>query len=279
MRSAARLVPFGKAAAYLLLGAAAVLILYPLFWLIPNSLKTTAELFNNPWSFSAHTRWGNFISAWSTGRVGRYFVNSLLVCSVSLLLIMTVSVMAAFAIKRLKWRGSQLVLTVFLLGAMIPVHAVLIPLFIQFTRLGLVGSYTSLILIYVSYALPVAIFILAGFFGSFPAELEQAAVLDGCSISRMFLSVTLPLTLPALMAVCMFNFVTVWNELLVAIVFISDAKRMTIPVGLSNFKSEYATDFSEMFAAVIITLLPSVVVYSVFNNRIIEGITSGAIKE
>jgi len=155
---------------------------------------------------------------------------------------------------------------------------VLIPLFIQYTRVGLIKSYASLIATYVSYGLPVAIFILSGFFGSLPAELEQAAVLDGCSIGRMFLRVDLPLAAPALLAVSMFSFVIVWNELLVALVFIADAKRMTLPVGLSNFKGEYATNFSALFAAVLITMLPSIVIYALFNNRMIEGVTSGAIK-
>jgi len=263
---------------YAFLAIAALVVLFPLFWLVPNSLKTTTELFNSPWSIPASPRWSNYALAWSTGRIGVYFLNSIVVSASTLLLIVAIATMAAFAIKRLRWRGANLALTVFLLGAMIPVHAVLIPLFIQFTRLGLIKSYASLIATYVAYGLPVAIFILSGFFGSLPAELEQAAVLDGCSIGGMFLRVDLPLAAPAIMAVSMFSFVIVWNELLVALVFISDARRMTLPVGLSNFKGEYATNFSALFAAVLITMAPSIIIYALFNNRMIEGVTSGAIK-
>jgi raffinose/stachyose/melibiose transport system permease protein len=186
--------------------------------------------------------------------------------------------MAAFVIARMRWRLSGLTLGFFLIGMMIPVHATLLPLFIFFSKLSLTNNSLSLILLYIAFGLPAAILILANFFRAIPTEIEEAAAIDGCSMARIFWTITLPISKPAIFTVIIFSFVSIWNELLVALVFISDSYKMTLPVGLMNFKGQYATNYAPLLAATILVIVPSIVLYTIFNNRIIEGMTAGAIK-
>ena len=261
----------------LLIGLTAV-YLYPVLWLGVNSLKNTSEIFGNPWGFPQKALWENYQRAWTVGRIGVYFVNSAVITVGSIGLMLLVGSTAAFAIKRLKWRGADLALGFFSVGIMIPLHAVLLPLFVWFTRAHLVNTRVSLIIAYAAFNLPVAILILCGFFESIPRELEEAAIVDGCTVGQVFWQIILPVSKSALLVVSIFSFVSIWNELLVALIFVSDPGRMTLPVGLANFRGEYATNFAPLLAAVMITMVPSIIVYSILSDRIIEGMTAGALK-
>lgn len=267
-----------KALIYLLLAVLTASYLYPVVWMGLNSLKSTSEIFENPWGFPGKAVWENYRTAWTVGKIGVYFFNSVLIVTASLGLIVLLSSTAAFAIKRLRWKGSDLVLGFFSIGLMIPLHTVLLPLFIWFTKAHLINTRLSLIIAYSAFNLPVAILILSGFFGSIPRELEEAAIVDGCSIVQVFWKIILPISKSALLVVCIFSFVTIWNELLVALIFVSDPSKMTLPVGLVSFKGEYATTFAPLLAAVVITMVPSIIIYSALSDRIIEGMTAGAIK-
>ena len=255
-----------------------VIYLAPIIWVIISSLKTRKELIKAPFALPEVLQWENYTFAWTAGKLGKAMGNSFLVCVVSLLLIMLIGSMAAFGIGRMRWKLSGLAMTYILIGMMIPVHCVLIPLFTRFARLGLTDSLLGLILPYVTFSLPVTIFIMAGFFRSIPNELIESACIDGCSIYRIFFEIALPLSRTGLFVTGLMTFVANWNELLMAMVFISDDMKKTLPVALSKFVGPYQTNYAQMFAAIVIAIIPTIIVYTAFSNQIVDGLTTGAVK-
>jgi len=271
-------VRISKIILYLFLGIITLVYLYPLVWVLINSFKNNTELFTKPWALPAKFMWGNYIYAWNTGRIGRYMLNSFIVTTVSIIFAVLLSSMAAYGIRRMKWKLSGFVLILFLAGTMIPIHAIIIPLFINFSKLHLTNSYLSLILPYITFAFPTTIYILSGFFGTIPREVEEAAVIDGCSMWKVYLKIVMPIAKPAIITVCIFNVVFMWNELLVALIFITDMNLMTLPVGLTAFSGQYSTNYPPLLAAIFMSILPSIIVYSIFTSQIAAGMTVGAVK-
>ena len=169
-------------------------------------------------------------------------------------------------------------MTYFLLGMMIPVHCILIPLFKTFSSFGLYNNLLGLIFPYIAMSLPTTIFIMTGFFQGMPTEMFEAACIDGCSIYQTFVKIALPLSKTGLFVTGLMTFVANWNELLLAMVFISDDLKKTLPVSLSKFVGPYNTNYVQMFAAIMIAILPTVIVYCIFSNQIVDGLTAGAVK-
>jgi len=263
---------------YVFLSVLAVVYLLPLLWVIYVSLKDDKTLFVSPWAMPEHLMFENYGFAWTAGRLGVATLNSAIVCGVTLLLCLLVGSMAAFAIGRLRWKFSGAMMTYFLTGMMIPVHCILIPVFTKFSRMHLTNSLTGLILPYLTLSLPITIFIMTGFFQSLPGELFESACIDGCSIYRTFTHIALPLSRTGLFVTGLMTFVANWNELLLAMVFISDDSKKTLPVSLSKFVGPYNTNYSQMFAAIVIAIIPTIIVYCMFSNQIVDGLTAGAVK-
>lgn len=255
-----------------------VLYLAPLLWCIMVSLKNNTELINSPFALPKVLRFNNYAEAWKKAYLGVALRNSAIVCFVSLAITLLIGAMAAFAIGRMQWRFSNVTLLYFMIGMMIPVHCVLIPLFVQFSKIHLVNSLPSIMLPYIVFGLPITIYILTGFFKSMPKELFEAASIDGCNIYRMFFTIALPLAKTGLFVTGLMTFVGNWNELLLAMVFISDKMKKTIPVTLSYFVGPYKTNYVQMFAAIIIAIVPNIIVYCCFSNKIVDGLTAGAVK-
>lgn len=263
---------------YMVLSALVVVYIAPLFWMVNVSLKTNAEVFASPFGFPKVLQLGNYIFAWTKGYLGKAMVNSFTVCGITLLVSMFFGSMASFAIARMKWALSGTVMTYFMVGMMIPVHCVLIPLFVRFSKMGLTNSILGLILPYITFSLPMTIFLMVGFFKGMPKELFEAACIDGCSVYGCFFRIALPLSKTGICVAGLMTFVGNWNELLLAMVFISDTAKKTLPVTLTYFVGPYATNYVQMFAAVIIAIAPTVLVYCLFSNQIVEGLTAGAVK-
>ena len=263
---------------YVFLSILAVIYLLPLLWVIYVSLKDDKTLFVSPWAMPEHLMIENYSFAWTAGRLGVATLNSAIVCGVTLILCLLVGSMAAFAIGRMRWKLSGAMMTYFLTGMMIPVHCILIPVFTRFSKMHLTNSLTGLILPYLTLSLPITIFIMTGFFQSLPNELFESACIDGCSIYRSFTHIALPLSRTGLFVTGLMTFVANWNELLLAMVFISDDGKKTLPVSLSKFVGPYNTNYSQMFAAIVIAIIPTIVVYCMFSNQIVDGLTSGAVK-
>ncbi len=263
---------------YIFLSILAVIYLLPLLWVIYVSLKDDKTLFVSPWALPERLMIENYTFAWTAGKLGTATLNSALVCGITLILCLLIGSMAAFAIGRMRWKFSGAMMTYFLTGMMIPVHCILIPVFTRFSKMHLTNSQVGLILPYLTLSLPITIFIMTGFFQSLPNELFESACIDGCSIYRSFTHIALPLSKTGLFVTGLMTFVANWNELLLAMVFISDDAKKTLPVSLSKFVGPYNTNYSQMFAAIVIAIIPTIIVYCMFSNQIVEGLTAGAVK-
>ena len=263
---------------YIFLSLLAVVYIAPLLWVVLVSFKTNAEIFKSPYSLPQILQWDNYKVAWSAGNLGGATLNSIFVCVITLLVSMFVGSMAAFAIGRMRWKLANATMTYFLIGMMIPVHCVLIPLFVSFSNYNMTDSLISLILPYVTFSLPMTIYILVNFFRGMPNDMFEAACIDGCSIYLCFFKIALPLAKTGLFVTGLMTFVNNWNELLLAMVFISDVAKKTLPVTLTYFVGPYSTNYVQMFAAIVIAVAPSILVYSCFSNQIVDGLTAGAVK-
>ena len=263
---------------YVFLILLAVLYIAPLIWVIITSLKDDSTLMLSPWAMPSKLMFENYTFAWTAGNLGTATFNSFIVCTVTLVFSMIIGAMAAYAIAILRWKLSKLTLTYFLIGMMIPVHCVLIPLFIQFAKIKLANSLIGIIIPYITFSLPITIYILVGFFEGIPKELFEAACIDGCSVYKMFGTVALPLAKTGFMVTGLMSFVNNWNELLLAMVFISNESKKTLPVSLTKFVGPYNTNYCQMFAAIVLAIIPTIIVYCVFANQIVDGLTAGAVK-
>ena len=263
---------------YVFLIIISITYIAPLLWVFNVSFKTNKEIFTSPFALPQNVTFDNYSFAWTAGRLGIATLNSFIVCIVTLALSMVIGSMAAFGIARMRWKGSKLALTYFLTGMMIPVHCVLIPLFTRFAKIHLSNSLVGLILPYLTFALPITIFIMTGFFESMPNELIECACMEGANIFQIFYKICLPLGKTGLFVTGLMTFIGNWNELLLAMVFISDEAKKTLPVSLSKFVGPYNTNYSQMFAAIIIAIIPTIIVYCAFSNKIVDGLTAGAVK-
>lgn len=263
---------------YLVLGAFAVVALYPVFWMFTCALKTRAEAGADKWGLPEAWTWANFEKVLYETQFPRYILNSLLVTVGAVLLTLIAAALAGFVFARMRFRGRTLLFFVFLAGMMIPVHIVLIPLLKIFGFLGLSDTHASLVMSYVAFSLPVSIFILRGFFEGVPSELEEAARIDGCSPAGVFWHVMLPLAKPALAVVVIFNFVTLWNEFIFALTLLYSPERFTVPLGMFEFSTQHTVNVPLTCAALSISVLPMLLIYSLAQKHIIRGLTSGALK-
>ncbi len=256
----------------------ALIYILPLLWVVITSLKDDKVLMTSPWAMPDHLMFENYSFAWTMGNLGKATLNSFIVCSVTLVVSLLIGSMAAFGIARLRWKLSKLVLTYFMIGMMIPIPCVLIPLFIQFSSWKLTNSLIGLIIPYVTFSLPITIYIMVGFFKGIPNEMFESAVMDGCSVPRMFFEIALPMAKTGFMVTGLMSFVSNWNELLLAMVFISREAQKTLPVSLTKFVGPYHTNYTQMFAGIVIAVIPTIIVYCLFANQIVEGLTAGAVK-
>lgn len=256
----------------------ALIYILPLLWVVITSLKDDKVLMTSPWAMPDKLMFENYSFAWTMGNLGKATLNSFIVCSITLIVSLLIGSMAAFGIARLRWKLSKLVLTYFMIGMMIPIHCVLIPLFIQFSSWKLTNSLIGLIIPYVTFSLPITIYIMVGFFKGIPNEMFESAVMDGCSVPRMFFEIALPMAKTGFMVTGLMSFVSNWNELLLAMVFISREAQKTLPVSLTKFVGPYHTNYTQMFAGIVIAVIPTIIVYCIFANQIVEGLTAGAVK-
>lgn len=237
----------------------------------------------------------NYRKAWVDSGFSRYFFNSLWVTFWSLLGTLAIASMAAYVLARFDFPGNRALYLFFISGMMIPAQLLLIPIFFQYSYLSELGtqllqpfglrfqlydSHFGLILLYIALSLPFTILVLTGFFKSLPGELREAAIMDGCGEYRVFWHVMLPLAKPGLITAAIFNFLGIWNEYIFALVFVNTPENKTLPLGLASvsMQAQYRTDFGLLFAALVIVVLPTLLVYVVLQRQLTEGITAGALK-
>ncbi len=263
---------------YIALGLFTILCLYPLVWLFLSSFKTNSELYSNPWGLPESFSLANYVQAITEGHILQYFGNSVIIAVSAVLVSVILSSMVSYAVTRMQWKLSKLTLRIFMLGMMIPVYAMVVPLFSMFNKMGLLNTHLAVIIPHIAISFPMAIFIMTGFMGSLPKELEEAAVMDGCNIYQIFFKIIMPISKSSIVTVAVVTFINVWNDLLLPQIFLTDASKMTLPVGLTEFQGRYATNYVAEIAAVIITIIPSIIVYIWLHKHIMEGMVAGAVK-
>lgn len=263
---------------YTFLTAYSVVTIYPLYFALVSSFKTDTEIFSHPFSLPSRIHFTNYIRAWKMANVGTYFSNSIFMTIVTIVLLVFVGTMGAFILSRFKFKLKSIVYMYFMLGMMIPVYSTIIPLAFSIGKYNLTNKYSVLILIYTAFQIPISIFILTGFMKSIPNELEESAIIDGCSIWRMYVSIILPLSKPAIATICIFNFIQVWNNLLFPLVFITDEKMKPLSIGLLSFFGEQQSDYSGVMSAIIISVIVPLIFYIIFQEKVEKGLTAGAVK-
>ncbi|WP_170008526.1 carbohydrate ABC transporter permease [Bacillus fonticola] len=263
---------------YVGLAIVALFQIFPIIWLFLFSLKDNQEIFSkSTFALPSEFRWENYAKVWEGG-IGIYFWNSIWITGVAIMLTILLASMATFVITRMKWKLSKLVLGLFMVGLMIPLHSAIIPLFSMFLNVNLIDNPWSIVITYTAYNLPITMMILLGFYYTLPREIEEAAIMDGCSVHRMFFKIILPMTTPVMSTTVIINMIYNWNEFVFVNTFISSDKYKTLTVGIQNFIGQYMTDWGAIGATLIISVLPILLAYLFFSNKVVEGISSSAVK-
>jgi raffinose/stachyose/melibiose transport system permease protein len=258
-----------------------IVVVYPLFWLLTGSLKTQSEFLNNPtWALPENwLNFENYVNAWTEGNLATYFRNSIVAVFPSLLLTIVLGVAAGFVLEVMIWKGRGTVLLLFLAGIMIPGQMILLPLFTMYFRAGLTNSLWPLIITYTAMGLPLTVFMMATYFRSVPREIFEASTLDGASIYRTFFSIGFPMVRNAIFTVALVQFFFIWNDLLIALTFTTSDDLRTIQVGLLNFTGQFGQiEYGPTFAAVSINVVATLILYLFLNQRVMKGMTAGAVK-
>ena len=256
----------------------ALINIYPLVFSIFCSFKGNLEIFSSFTSLPKRLRFENYVTAWKVGNIGRYFLNTIILSVGTLVIAGLFGAMASYVLAKFRFRGKSKIYLLFISGMMIPIQAVLIPLSYIFGKLGVMNNYPVLILLYSAFCFPMTVLVLTGFMNGIPTELEEAMVIDGASIFQVFFKMILPLSVPGIVSVSIFNFIQVWNNLLFPLIFISDKNKGTISMGLLAFFGEYSTDYSSSMAGICLTTIPVIIAYVFFQEKIENGLMSGAIK-
>ena len=269
---------FKLALVYGILIIATIQTIYPLIWMIFGSLKSDSDLFNNIWGPPRAIVWQNYVDAWRIAELGARIGNSIIMTVISLLLLIAVSSIAAYALARLRFPGREAIFLLILASMMIPPEVTVIPLFIVVRDIGILNSRFGLVMVYVGTSMAFSIFLLRGFFMSIPHELEDAALVDGANRLRVFVYIVLPLARPGLATVAIFQGMFIWNEFFLAFIFIRQTELQTIPLGLVNFFNRYQADWTLYFAALTTVTVPVIALYVAMQRWFIEGLTAGAVK-
>jgi raffinose/stachyose/melibiose transport system permease protein len=256
----------------------AFIMIYPLFVMVISSFKTNAEIFTSPFAMPESFSLANAEKVWTDTNFVRYLANSIGVTAASIILIVVVSTMAAYAIARYEFRGSTLILMFFLSGMTVPLKLAIIPLFIQLDTLHLLDTYAGLVLVYVAMGIPSAVFIMTGFLRSLPRELEEAPRVDGASEWTVMMQIMLPLARPAMVIVAIQNAVPIWNDFFFPLILITSDNLKTLPQGLTVFMGEFTTNWGVLFTGLSLAALPITLVYIALSRQFIAGITQGAVK-
>ena len=271
-----------KALVALALVVFTLLVLLPLLWVLWSSVKSGDRILAAPWELPdpSQLQWKNYGAAWEKAGIGEAFFNSLVVTACSLVVLLPISAMAAYVLAKYPFRGSKLLQTVFMGQMMFPHFLVIVPLFFLLRDMRMLDTMSGLVAVYVAYSLSFTMFVLGGFFQALPNELMEAAMIDGCSHSRTFWKVMLPLSKPGLVVVGIFVGIGLWNEYSLALVLMPSSHNKTLPLGIANLTmtQQYQSDWGALFAGLVIVMLPVLVIYWFFKDKIHEAMLAGAIK-
>ena len=252
-----------------------ILTLYPLIWVLYSSFKPQLEIIRNSFALPKEPTFNNYIQAIIKGKLNIYAINSLIYTVVSTGLVIVFSMMASFAFAKIKNRATPFLYNSFLMGLLITIQAILIPLFISMTRIGLRDTRIGIILIYVAINLPLAIYLGTEYVKAIPNSLIESAQIDGASYFTIFIKIIMPMCRPVIVTILIFTSLACWNEFMLALVFTSSDAARSLPVGIYSFSGPLATEYGMQFAALVIGMTPMILLYAIFHRQITSGFAAG----
>ncbi len=282
MRSLRRLIPTSTKITQLILQmilvAYSFIVLYPIGIMLLSSVKSTREIFMDPYGWPATLRWENFPRAWRIANFSAFFQNSFIVSTMTVLVLLFISSMAAYVLARFEFKGNRLLYMIFISGLMLPIRLAVVPIFTTMRDVRLLDTRISLVIVYVASGIPFSIFLLVNFFKTIPKEIEEAAIIDGCTPFSVYHRIMLPLIRPALATVGIYNFIGTWNDFFFPLIFLRTESKFTIPLGIMKFFGEYVNQWDMLFSSLTIAIIPVIVIFLLASNQFIRGMTAGAVK-
>ncbi len=263
---------------YAILILFSVVNIYPILWMVINSLKSEQEFSIDKIGLPDELVFQNYVDAWNTANFSGFFFNSVVVSVIAVIITVLSGALAAYFLSRFTFKMNKLLYGFFIFGLLVPIHATLIPMFLLMQNLGLLNTRISLVFPYVAFNMPVTIFLLVSFMKSFPKDIEESAIMDGASIFRIFWSIILPMTKPAIATVTILAFINNWNEFVFALVLVNDPALQTLPLGLQNFAGQYSTNYVAQMSGLTMALIPILIVFLFLEKEIVKGMTAGAVK-
>lgn len=277
---------------YVVLITLAVVILVPIAWVFMASIKQNSEFYGNPWALPAGFYIQNFVDAWNKARMGEFMLNSVLTTAMALGILLVVALPAAYCLARFQFRGRRLLNTCFMGGLFINVNYIVVPIFLMLVDgdkalRGIIGrglllnNIVVLAIIYAATALPFTIYLLSGYFSTLPHDFEEAAYIDGAGYGRTMVQIILPMAKPSIITVILFNFLSFWNEYIIAMTLLSDPKgAKTLPVGLMNLTQaqQAKAEFGLLYAGLVLVMLPTLILYIAVQKKLTQGMTVGGLK-
>jgi N-acetylglucosamine transport system permease protein len=269
-----------EATSHVLLSIWSIIVIVPFLWVVLSSFKTTKEILASPFSLPAHWQFDNYAHAWTDAGIRQFFLNTVIVVGVALVLVMLLGAMCAYVLARFTFPGSRFIYYLMLAGLTFPIFLAIVPLFFVLKNLELINTLPGLIMVYVAFALPFTVFFLYAFFKTLPDDVYEAALIDGAGEWRTFFRVMLPMARPGMAAVAIFNFLGLWNQFLLPVALNTDQSRYVLTQGMASFASQagYAVDFGALFAAVVITVVPVLIVYVIFQRRLEGSVSRGTFR-
>ena len=258
----------------------AIIVIFPLIWMFMGAFKTNAEIFTSPWALPQNFNFSNFARAWNDFNIGRAFLNSFFVTALGSVLTLALSIPTAYALERIRSKMGEVLINVYLASMMIPAVLGWIPLFFLLMKLNLLDNLWALSLIYAISHVPFTIFILIGFIGNIPKELEEAATVDGMSQYGILFKIITPLIKSGIMTVTILNAISYWNEFFMALILLQTESNTTLGVAMNllKTKAQYESAWGVLFAGLCIAVIPVIIFYTIFQRSITKGMTEGAIK-
>lgn len=253
--------------------------LFPLIWLVDFSLCSSNEMFTSGiLVWPEKIQWNNYYLAFRDGNFLHYLKNSLLINTLAVLLVIIISIMAAFACTRMYWKLKGVVAVIMVMGMMIPIHATLLPNYVIYDRLGITDTIWALLIPYIAFSLPQGYFLTSSFMDSIPRELEEAALIDGCGIYRVVAIIITPLMKSSISTVSIMTYLNNWNEFMMATTYLSSPKWKTLPFCILEFTGQYSSNYAVQFAVMALSAAPAIIVYVLLNKHITKGVAMGAVK-
>lgn len=252
--------------------------IFPIIWMFYSSLKSNSEFTLNILSLPTKFHFENYVKAVVEGNIMTYFMNSVLNTVITVFLATIISFVTGYCLSRFEFKGKTTIYYMFLAGMIVPIYAILIPLFLEFKTLGILNNKYTLLIPYIAFALPMAIFLIESFVKTIPREMEEAACIDGASFSYTMFFIIMPMCKPVLATSAILTFLNTWNEFPLALVLISKTSLKTMTIGLTNFIGTYTVNYPLMLAALVVSTTPVVIMYLLFYNQIMNGMMAGAVK-